>query len=498
MTAKIDIKKVVLFLIICISIVPLFNDLGKAPIEMWDEATYANNSIDMLEHPNLIIVSTEGVPETYSSKPPLVIWLQAISYKFFGVNEFGVRFPSAFMGLLTVVLLVWFCLYKIKNTILGIVSGLVLITSNGFMTIHATRTGDLDATLTFFSCLYSLLFLKYILFEEKRTKTIFWIVAGIVLAFLSKGTAGLFLIPFLILVALVNGSMLSILKDKRWYVAAGSVILFIFLYYFTRELMQPGYMQIVYKEEIGRFYSNDFTWLYQPFSYYYYKITEDRFVPYVFLIPLLPIAFFINKSPLEKKLLLFSMIIWLGHLLMISCSKVKLFWYDVIIYPFLSISIGLLISSAINYIVDKFLLKLSNTVKTALYLVIISSVFSWPYFETYNRTCYHEDIDGTYVWMKEGAYMRVIKEKFPEMKNYTVAKKPPNNELNDQIKFYQYAYKRYFQYNVQIKKTVSSETDKIVLTCQKELMDTIENSHLYSIIDSCTGCKLFQKNEIHQ
>src|SRR5690242_955714 len=95
-------KAVPYLILILISFFPLFINLGKFPIRMWDEATYANNAIDMLSFDNPLVVEHMGQPDMYNTKPPLVIWLQAAAMKIFGINEWSVRMPSAMFGLLTV------------------------------------------------------------------------------------------------------------------------------------------------------------------------------------------------------------------------------------------------------------------------------------------------------------------------------------------------------------------------------------------------------------
>lgn len=73
---------VIIIIITVLSYFPVFNNLGKFQIRMWDEASYANNSIDMLlTNQNIFVVEKQGKPDLYNTKPPFVIWLQALSMK---------------------------------------------------------------------------------------------------------------------------------------------------------------------------------------------------------------------------------------------------------------------------------------------------------------------------------------------------------------------------------------------------------------------------------
>ena len=74
-----------------------------------DEPRYAQIAREMLGRGDWITPKLGGFD--WFEKPALLYWLQIISYKLFGINEFAARFGSAIFGLLTV-----FCLW-----ILGIV-----------------------------------------------------------------------------------------------------------------------------------------------------------------------------------------------------------------------------------------------------------------------------------------------------------------------------------------------------------------------------------------
>ena len=54
-----------------------FYDLGQFPIFQWDEARYANNSIEVLTLGNWFNFTMDGLVDTWNFKPPLVLWLQA-------------------------------------------------------------------------------------------------------------------------------------------------------------------------------------------------------------------------------------------------------------------------------------------------------------------------------------------------------------------------------------------------------------------------------------
>src|SRR5689334_17852103 len=79
----------------------IFWRLGEHPIYWWDEARIGLNSLEMVKHPGLI-VRYNGAPELWNTKPPLVVWLNALSMSVFGINEWAIRLPAALAAVGTV------------------------------------------------------------------------------------------------------------------------------------------------------------------------------------------------------------------------------------------------------------------------------------------------------------------------------------------------------------------------------------------------------------
>ena len=72
--------------------------LGMFPLQDTSEARYGEMVRLMVETNDWITPHFDyGVP--FLGKPPLFVWLSAISVKLFGVNEFAARLPSIFCGL---------------------------------------------------------------------------------------------------------------------------------------------------------------------------------------------------------------------------------------------------------------------------------------------------------------------------------------------------------------------------------------------------------------
>jgi len=77
--------------------------IGNMPLFDWDEINFAECAREMLASNNYSDVQLYFHP--FWEKPPLFIWLQAISMNLFGVNEFAARFPNAVCGVITLLVL---------------------------------------------------------------------------------------------------------------------------------------------------------------------------------------------------------------------------------------------------------------------------------------------------------------------------------------------------------------------------------------------------------
>lgn len=73
--------------------------IGNCHLFDWDEVNFAECAREMLVSGNYSQVQLNFRP--FWEKPPLFIWLQAISMNLFGINEFAARFPNALCSIIT-------------------------------------------------------------------------------------------------------------------------------------------------------------------------------------------------------------------------------------------------------------------------------------------------------------------------------------------------------------------------------------------------------------
>jgi 4-amino-4-deoxy-L-arabinose transferase-like glycosyltransferase len=77
--------------------------LGKVHLFDWDEINFAECAREMIAAKQYFLVTINYLP--FWEKPPLFIWMQALSMKLFGVGDYAARLPNAICGIATMLLL---------------------------------------------------------------------------------------------------------------------------------------------------------------------------------------------------------------------------------------------------------------------------------------------------------------------------------------------------------------------------------------------------------
>jgi 4-amino-4-deoxy-L-arabinose transferase-like glycosyltransferase len=77
--------------------------LGKVHLFDWDEINFAECAREMVAAKQYFLVTINYLP--FWEKPPLFIWMQALSMKLFGVSDYAARLPNAICGIITMLVL---------------------------------------------------------------------------------------------------------------------------------------------------------------------------------------------------------------------------------------------------------------------------------------------------------------------------------------------------------------------------------------------------------
>ena len=327
---------------------PFFAHLDGMPLQSWDESRLATNALEMTQNGDLIVTSFDGKPDMWNTKPPLMIWIQAGLFKIIGYNEVAVLLPSALAALFTCILLFWFIYRKLSNPWLASLSALVLMTSAGYVVTHGTRTGDYDALLTFFTTAQVICFFWY-----QQTGINKWLIAffvSLILAVLTKGVAGLFFLPGILLCAAFNKNTIRMLKTPTFYYGILAFIVIGIGYYILREHYNKGYIDAVFKNELGGRFGKPLEREEEGMGYYILKMVDTQYSCwYLFLFCGIAIGCTL-KDAILKRFVIFTCVVVATFILIISVAATKNRWYILPAYPLMAI----LTAVAVWYIVVGF------------------------------------------------------------------------------------------------------------------------------------------------
>lgn len=181
-----------------------FQFLGHFPLMEPDEGRYSEIPREMLERGDFITPTLNYVK--YFEKPPLLYWLNSLSFAVFGQNEFAARFPCALAGLLTILFTYWLGRELLGRRV-GAIAAVIVGTSAGFIALGRINLTDMPLTFCMTLCLGSFILAVRNKGEHKALYYYLFYV-GAALAVLAKGLIGI-LFPGAIV-------FLFLLLRKRW------------------------------------------------------------------------------------------------------------------------------------------------------------------------------------------------------------------------------------------------------------------------------------------
>ncbi len=166
--------------IISLLFIAFFLGLGAIPLVDLDEGAFSAATMEMLIRQDFITTYLGG--ELRFDKPILIYWLQAASVSIFGLNEFGLRLPSAIMASLWALAIYFFTRQHCDKK--SAVVALTAMATSAYI-IVVGRAAVADALLNFWLCMTMLSGYKF--FETGEKKYSYWGYAFIGLGLLTKG-----------------------------------------------------------------------------------------------------------------------------------------------------------------------------------------------------------------------------------------------------------------------------------------------------------------------
>jgi 4-amino-4-deoxy-L-arabinose transferase-like glycosyltransferase len=136
--------RVLAFLVLVLAAGNLTLRLDREFLTDWDESLYTTSAWEMTQSGQWAATTFHGALDYYNSKPPLNVWLIALSFKAFGVGLVSARLPSVVCAWLTVLALMWWA-RRTFGALVSLCAGVVLATSFGFLHVHAGRSANADA-----------------------------------------------------------------------------------------------------------------------------------------------------------------------------------------------------------------------------------------------------------------------------------------------------------------------------------------------------------------
>ncbi len=179
------------WLIAAMSALVFFSKLHIGDLGGYDDAVYAHEGKQMLVTGQWWSVCLNG--QFDFDKPPMFVWLEAISMWVFGFTDFAARFPSALLGFGTI-LLVYFIACELSDSYrLPIWSMLVLLCTQEF--VRFSMRAMTDAPFTFFFALTIFAYLKGL----KRSGYFLLMGSALAAAILTRSILGI--IPLAVVLA---------------------------------------------------------------------------------------------------------------------------------------------------------------------------------------------------------------------------------------------------------------------------------------------------------
>jgi 4-amino-4-deoxy-L-arabinose transferase-like glycosyltransferase len=170
--------------------------LGGVHLFDWDEINFAESAREMIVTGDYLTVSINFKP--FWEKPPLFIWLQVLSMKAFGINEFAARLPNALCGILTLLFL-----YRLGRKIIDRSFGFLwmLVYAGSILPFFYFKSGIIDPWFNLF-IFSGIVF--FILFRDSEKPTQRWgrllaSAALIGLAVLTKGPVAVLIFGLVII-----------------------------------------------------------------------------------------------------------------------------------------------------------------------------------------------------------------------------------------------------------------------------------------------------------
>ncbi len=389
--------------------------LTNLTYRIWDEARLATSAYEMAKSGNIMVPTFEDKPDMWNTKPPLMIWAQAILVRVHGLTELSVRLPSSFCATLTCLLIFGFVLYLTQSGWFSLFGAVALCTFNGYIGYHGVRNGEYDSMLTLFTTAYLISIFLYCQIDgPKRNWFLLLFFLNISLGILTKSVAALLFLPAVFVYLLFSGKMKDLFTNRYFYIGSGLSLLMVLGYYLLREHYNPGYLQAVYENELGGRFLKTNEEHNEPAFFYFTNFYLYRLRTWLWFFPLAAIFLFLNSGKRIKNAVWFLLLISATFLFIISSSKTKLLWYDMPLYPLIATLFSLGAFSLFSWVSN----KLPPVNKSLISIFLCLSILGYPAYEMYNMIKWEGDYGTNFDNYSASYYLRDLARSGKDVHNY--------------------------------------------------------------------------------
>ncbi len=267
-----------IFIASCLIYIPF---IGNMPLFDWDEINFAECAREMVITNNYSDVQLYFHP--FWEKPPLFIWLQALSMNIFGINEFAARFPNALCGVVTLLVL-----YKTGKELNDQKFGLtwVFVYASTILAHLFFKSGIIDPWFN----LFIYLSVYYLLQHTNNPVGIFGFKTSALggfflgLALLTKGPAALLLVGLTVTIFFVSGRFKKISSIKYILVFFSMFLITGLSWFAVMYLKGNGHVIKEFIEYQIRLFNTEDSDHGGPFIYHFVVLLLGCFPSSVFLI----------------------------------------------------------------------------------------------------------------------------------------------------------------------------------------------------------------------
>lgn len=297
--------------------------LGRVHLFDWDEINFAESAREMLVTGNYRLVQINFEP--FSEKPPLFFWLQALSMKIWGINEFAARFPNALFGMFTLLTFYWIG-SKHRNPRFGFLWALAYLGT--FLPHVYFKSAIIDPVFNYFIFL-GVYFMYSHLTHAKR------LVWPLVLSAVCIGLGTLTKGPVALLVFLLCYLVYFIFDRFRSFPGWKAILVYIFFYvlvcliWFGPEIARDGFWFIrEFLEVQAELFLTPVATHGQPWYYHFIVVFIGCFPISILALPVL----FRRTTVVEERLFLLMKILFWVVMILFSLSTTKIVHYSSLTY----------------------------------------------------------------------------------------------------------------------------------------------------------------------